>query len=511
MSATDSKRIAKNTAFLYFRMILVMAVTLYTSRIVLEELGVNDYGIYTVVGGVIAMFSFLNNSMVSSTQRFLNYELGKGKDGRVKEVFSTSLAIHLAILLIVLVLAETVGLWFVNTQLVIPPDRMTATNIVYQAAILSFGVTIMQIPFNSAIIANEKMNVYAYISIIEVLLKLSIALSLLALPDHKLAWYGILIFAVHLIVATIYAIYSLRTYPECTLKIRFIKNIFKDMCGFAGWNLMGSIAWLIRGQGLGIILNLFFGPVINAAKGISDQVQGAVNQFNSNFQMAMNPQITKNYAGNALADMERLAYRGIKLSSILLLALILPIALNVSTILNIWLTVVPGYTQIFIILVLIDLLVGNLFGQPLITSLMATGNIRQYQIVVSIILLLILPVSYLMLKAGMIPESIFYANIALNFLAGIVRLSFCVRQIGYHYYTYFRYVLMPVIITTLLTSGIMITLKLLYFDADTFINLIILTLISIICVGSTAWFITLDKTERSFVKDIVRNKLKRGK
>ncbi|MEE0977985.1 MAG: lipopolysaccharide biosynthesis protein, partial [Muribaculaceae bacterium] len=376
MENSSNKRLAKNTLFLYIRMILIMLVSLYTSRIVLEELGVDDYGVYTVVGGVVAMFAFINGSMTSSTQRFLNFELGKGVTPRLSKLFRTALTIHALIGVVMLILAETVGLWFVNAKLVIPADSLIGANVVYQTSVLSFCITIMQVPFNATIIAHEKMSIYAYISIIEVLLKLSIAVSLMIVPTHKLAIYGVLILVVHFITASIYAIYCLRKYSECSLRFCYDRDMFKEMSGFAGWNLCGSIAWIVRLQGMGIILNIFFGPVLNAAKGISDQVAGAVNQLNNNFQVALNPQITKSYAQEKLQEMEVLTYRGIKFSSLLLLVMIVPLSININFILNLWLTTVPDYTPIFVILILADVLSGNLFGSPLMASLSATGKIR---------------------------------------------------------------------------------------------------------------------------------------
>lgn len=485
-----------------------MLVSLYTSRIVLQELGIDDYGVYTVIGGVVSMFAFINGSMTTSTQRYLNFELGKGLSERLNNVFKTSLTIHAFIAVIVIILAETIGLWFVNNKLIIPSESIFGANIVYQASILSFCITIFQVPFNATIIAHEKMSIYAYISIIEAVLKLGIAFSLLLVTKYKLAVYGVLILFVHLIVALIYIGYSVRKYSECKIGLLYHKPLFKEMSGFAGWNLCGSIAWVIRLQGLGIILNMFYGPVLNAAKGISDQVSGAVNQLNNNFQIALNPQITKNYAQNRLAEMQTLTYRGIKFSSLLLLLMIVPIWVNINTILHFWLTEVPEYTQIFVILILCDTFCGNLFGSPLMASLAATGNIRNYQLTVSIVLLLILPISYIMLKLGYVPESVFYANIILNLIAGLTRFYFCKRQLNYQYKSFFQIVIFPVVSVGILSIISMLLIKRYLLDTSNICDIFLSLILSIVIPAVSGWFIAFNQIERKAIVDLIRSKIK---
>ena len=376
-SSSNNKRVAKNTLFLYFRMILIMLVTLYTSRVVLAELGIKDYGIYNVVGGVVAMFSFLNNCMSSATQRFMTFELGRGDMARLKKVFAASLNIHITIGVIIVLLAETIGLWFVNHKLVIAPDRMTAANWVYQFSILTFCVNIIQVPYNAVLIAHEKMSVYAYISILEAFLKLGIVYLLVIVPADKLITYGILVFAVQLIIRGIYQVYCRRHYVESKFRLFWDKGLYKQMSGFAGWNLFGSVAWLLRDQGLNIVLNLFFGTAINAARGVASQVSSAVMGFISNFQVALNPQITKNYATGNIPEMEKLSYLGIKFSFLLLFTMAFPLCLNIDYVLHLWLVEVPDYTALFIILIMVESLAGNMFGVQLMTSLSATGKMLQ--------------------------------------------------------------------------------------------------------------------------------------
>lgn len=490
---------------------IIMLVTLYTSRVVLAQLGIDNYGIYVVVGGVVTMFSFLNGSMSTSTQRYLNFELGNPQStvDSLKNVFSTALSIHLAIATIIVGVAETIGLWFVNHKLIIPPESMYAANIVYQSAILSFCVSIMQTPFNAAIIAHEKMHLYAVVSILEAALKLGIAYALIIVPADKLAFYGCFVFGVHFIIAAIYISICLGKFEECSLRFRFITGLFKEMSKFAGWNMFGSIAWLVRGQGMGIILNLFFGPALNAAKGVSDQVSNAVTTLNSNFQVALNPQITKNYASQNLSEMELLTYRGIKFSSILLWVMALPIMMNSSMILSLWLEEVPQYASLFVILILMDCVSGNLFGTPLMTSLAATGNIRTYQITVSCILLLILPAAYISLRLGFPPESIFYLNILFNVISGIARFWFCKRQLNYSVRFYFKYVIVPIFTVLASSTFLSYAIKMLLeaSSISPLLSMIILIALSITTVIISGWYLGFNKQERHSLIALILQKI----
>lgn len=494
---------------------IIMLVMLYTSRIVLAQLGIDDYGVYIVVGGVVTMFSFINSSMTTSTQRYLNFELGKSGDytDNLKKVFSNSLSIHCLIAIIVAVAAETVGLWFVNNKLVIPESSMKAANIVYQTSILSFCISILKVPYNAAIIAHEHMHIYAVVSIVEAALKLAIAYVLMLAPSNRLALYGILLLLVHLIIASIYILICLHRYRECSLKPTFDSGIFKEMFGFAGWNMFGSIAWLVRGQGMGIVLNLFFGPALNAAKGVSDQVSTAVNTLSSNFQIALNPQITKNFASNHIHEMELLTYRGIKFSSFLLWMTALPIMLSTPTILDIWLENVPPYSSLFVVLILFDCISGNLFGTPLMTSLSATGNIKTYQITVSCVLLLILPFAYFALKLGYPPETIFYLNIIFNILSGLTRFAFCKKQLGYSFKFFLGYAIGPVL-ALIIISGIIsysIDRLFIFFNVNRYVLLTCITLISVSIVITLSWFVGLNNAERGYLKTLIMTKIHHGK
>ena len=417
----NNKRIAKNTGMLYIRMLLIMAVTLYTSRVVLNTLGVEDYGIYNVVGGFVAMLGFFNNSMAVATQRFLSFEIGKKDYSQLAKVFSMSVNIHFIIAIIILLLAETVGLWFVNNQLNVPEERMVAAQWVYQFSILAFLVNVISVPYNATIIAHERMNIFAYVSIIDVSLKLLIVFMLQWFGFDKLALYAVLIFCVALIIRIIYGIYCRRHFEESKFKFFWDKSLFKTLISFAGWSVWGSAASVMFSQGVNILLNIFFGPAINAARGIAYQVRSAINGFVINFQIAMNPQIIKSFASGNTKYMHLLIFQGAKYSFFLLFTLSLPILLETEIIFKIWLKIVPEYTIIFSQLVIINILIDSISG-PLMTAAQASGKIKLYQGVVGGLLLLILPFSYLFLRLGYSPEVTLYISITISIIALIARL-----------------------------------------------------------------------------------------
>lgn len=510
--SAGNRRIAKNTMFLYMRMLVIMLVTLYTSRVVLRELGVDDYGVYVVVGGVVGLFSFLNNSMNLSTQRYLNYEMGSNGDDspRLKTIFSTALTIHLCIAGIVLVLCETIGLWLVNTQLVIPEGKLFATNIVYQTSVASFCIIIVRVPFNAAIIAHERMGIYAAMSLGEAVLQLACAFLLIWVGSAKLAAYGCLILGVQFLISAGYVGCCIKKFRECSLRPKREPHLFSEMSRFVGWNMLGSISWVARGQGAGILLNVFFGPAINAAKGIADQVLNAVQSLNTNFMTAVNPQITKQYASGHINEMELLAYRGVKFSCMLIWIMSLPIIVSVNTILTIWLDKVPAYAPLFLILVLIDCFAGTFFGYPLVTSVSATGKIRTYQIVTSLLLMAVLPVSYIAFLCGMAPETILYFNILFTLLSGIARFHYCHVLLGFSWKYYFRYAFTAIIgmmiISTALTYSVR-HLILLSASPSPIIMLVIMTAVSLGAAISATWFIGLTRSERATVTNAIRKRL----
>lgn len=506
----NNKRIAKNTLFLYLRQIFVMAVALYTSRVVLATLGVIDYGIYNVVGGVVAMFSFINAAMTTSTQRFLTFELGKKDYVQLAKVFAASLNVHYIIGLVGVFLGETIGLWFLNYELNIPPERMTAANCVYQCSVLSFFLSITQVPYNASIVAHEKMDIFAYFSIIDVVLKLLIVYLLVISPFDKLVFYAILILAVTTFSRMLYRFYCRKHFKECRPHLFWDKPLYQQLTGFAGWNLLGSIAWLLRGQGMDIVINLFFGPALNAAKGVANSVTNAVNTFVSNFMTALNPQITKNYAQKEIDTMEKLCYRACRYSFLLLFAIAFPLIMNIDFVLGIWLVEVPKYTAIFVILIIADSLVNAALGSsPFITAMMATGDIRNYQIFVSLIIMMVIPISYVVLKLGGDPPSIFYVMIAISVVSDFARFYYCNKQIGFKYSSLFRNVVIPIFLGLVVALPIPILLKETIWSNTNWLNFFGMCIICELTLGIAAYYFVIEKHERTVLITALKNRLNR--
>lgn len=420
-SQQNNKRIAKNTLLLYVRMFFVVIVGLYTSRVVLNTLGVSDYGIYNVVGGIVTVLSFLNSGMVTSSQRFISYWLGKGDEEKLSVVFSTSVNIHAAIAIIIFVAAETIGLWFVNTHLNIEMGRMSAANWVYQLSVFSFMVSIMSVPYNSCIVAHEHMNAFAYISILEIFLKLGIVFLLLVVENDKLIVYAILVFCVSLFIRFCYTLYCRHHFRECKYHLIYDKSLCRSMFSFAGWSVVGNLGFSFKDQGSNIILNMFFGTAVNAARGVAMQVSGIINTFSSNFAMSMNPQITKQYAAGEIQRCLNLVYVGARLSFFLLSIVSIPFIINSDYILNLWLGLVPLYTKEFIVLSLLQTLLYTLSGTTSV-ALQARGEIKTFQIGVCVIMLSELPIAYILMRLGMPPYFAMYPGILTNIIAVFFRL-----------------------------------------------------------------------------------------
>ena len=427
-------------------MVLTMAVSLYTSRVVLAALGVDDYGIYNVVGGIVAMFGFLNGAMSTSTQRYLTFELGRGDKEQLSKVFATSINIHILIALVVVILAETVGLWFLNNKMTIPADRMPAAQWVYQFSIASTAVLFISIPYNAIIIAHEKMSAFAYISILEVLSKLVIVIALTRFGGNRLIFYAALLAVLQIVLRLVYGIYCRRNFEEVTYRLHLDKSLTKEMLGFSMWNLWGSFSSVCMTQGLNIVLNMFYGPAINAASGIAVQVQGAVMQFAQNFQMALNPQIIKYYAKGELDQMHMLVCRSSRFSFCLLLCICLPIFIEAETLLGIWLKEVPEYSAIFLRLILCVSVIQSV-ANPLMTSAQATGKVKVYQSVVGGIQICSLPAGYVALRLCDSPEWVFITEIGVVVAAFVVRLLIIRPMIRLRLRRYFSDVIVRCIIT----------------------------------------------------------------
>lgn len=418
----NNERIARNTMLLYFRMIVIMVVTLFTSRVILQTLGVEDYGIYNVVGGIVAMFSFISSSLTAASQRFITFELGKGNVGDISKVFSTCLALHILLSIIIAIIVEPFGIWFIYNKLMIPAERLTAALWVFQFSILAMIVLFISVPYNALIVAYEHMNAFALVSIVDAGLRLFIAYSLCVFKNFdKLIIYGALMLVAQFVIRLCYTFYCKRVFTD----VRYIKHIEKsllfEMGKFASWSIFGNVAYLTYTQGLNLLLGTFFTPVVNAARGVAVQVQGAVNTFVNSFQTAINPQITKNYAAGNLNEMIALVFRSSRFSFYLLMILSIPVLLRTHDILTIWLVNVPDHTVTFVRIILVTTWINSI-ANPLIISVKATGNIKLYESTVGGLMLTILPVSYIFLHFGYPPEIVFFVHLSIECLAMIFRI-----------------------------------------------------------------------------------------
>lgn len=396
---SNKKRIAKNTVMLYIRMLLSTIVSLYTSRVVLQTLGVEDYGVYGVVGGVVSMFSFLNSSMSGATSRFITYEMGRKNFKRLQDTFSSSVIVHIIIFIIVFLLSETLGLWFLKNKLVIPEDRMFAANIVYQLSVISMFFTITQVPYNALIIAHEKMDVYAYVELLNVFLKLGIVFLLKIGNFDKLTLYAVLTLVVSIIVAVTYRIYCLKKFQEASFHFIWDKTILKPMFSFSGWDLYGNMSLVVFSQGISMLLNVFFGPLLNAANNVSMAVQGTIKGFAYNVVQAFRPQIIKQYAQNNIDEVNNYCILATQYTLILFSIIAVPVFSNVDFILKIWLDVVPDYSSIFLKIVIIGTLF-NLANNVVFIPIHATGRIKLSSFVTGTGWLVSLLIMYIVLKMG---------------------------------------------------------------------------------------------------------------
>ena len=416
----DNKRIAKNTIFLYLRMLVVMCIGLYTVRAILDLLGVVDYGIYNVVGGVVAMFSFINGTLATSSQRYFSIELAKGDLKRLNQWFCLNISTFLLFILFFVIIAETIGLWFVNTQMTIPQERIRAANVVYQLSIASFCINFLSIPYNALIIARERMSVFAYIGIVEALLKLLIVFLLSVISWDKLIVYGLLMFVTSCGITLLYISYNRFYFSESKFRFYWNKQEVKELLSFSGWHFFGTFSVVVRSHGINILLNIFFNPAINAARAVAYQIYSAVTQLSDNFFTAVKPQIYKSYAARDYDSLYGLIMRSTVICAFLVSVLIFPIIINTQYILGLWLKEIPEYTVIFTQLILINGLIDSTNG-PTIAPALATGKIRKYEVIVAFLTFVNLPISYVALSLGASPSSTIIISIAMSYISAIVR------------------------------------------------------------------------------------------
>lgn len=501
-STKNTKRIAKNTLLLYGRMFLMMLVSLYTSRVVLNTLGVEDYGIYNVVGGVVAMFSVISGSLSAAISRFLTFELGKDDLVQLKKVFSTSVIIQAMLALIILVLLETVGLWFLNNKLVIPENRMLAANWVFQLSIVTFVFGLLNVPYGAAVIAHEKMSAFAYLSILDAIEKLLIAFFVSWTLADKLISYALLMCIASLVGIVIYRFYCKRKFEECSFQFLWDKAILKRMFAFAGWNFIGASSAILRDQGGNIIINMFCGPAVNAARGIALQVNGAVSGFATNFMTALNPQITKAYASGEQEYLMKLIFQGARFSFYMLLFLSVPIWASTHYILVLWLKIIPDHSVLFIQLILVYTMLEAL-STPLITAMLATGNIRNYQIIVGGTQMLNLPLSYIFLRFGAIPEIVMIVAIIVSQLCLIERVILLRRMIQLPAFEYLKKVYLNVVSVMLLSTVIPVLLSRCL--QETFFSFLILSIVSVVITGMIIFYVGFQTEERYFMITRIKN------
>ena len=476
-------------------MLLIMGVNLFTSRIILQALGIEDFGLYNIVGGVVVLFTFVNNAMVTSTQRFLNYELGRGNLIEVQKIFSASLSIHVVIAVIFLMIAETFGLYFLNTYIQIPIGRESAANWVYQFTIIASIINIMRTPYNASIIAYERMSFFASISIIEVVLKLLIVYLIYLFID-RLVSYSVLVTIVSLVICGCYYFYCRRNFLTCRYKFEYDKRRFFSIASFSGWSLFGSAANIGAQQGINILQNIFFGVTVNAAIGVANQVNNAIYNLVSNFQMAFNPQIIKSYASGRSDDFFHLIYRTSRYSFFLIFILALPVIIYCPELLSFWLTDVPEYSIVFCRIMIINSLFDALSG-PLWMSVYASGKIKKYQLTISSLLFSTLILAYIVAYLGYNPYFVLAVKPLIGGIIYVYRLQYCSKVLYLNLYLYMKSVVFRCFIVSVLscTLSLMIYFLLNKGLLILLIKFILSLLVTVLCV----WLLGLTSSEKKYI------------
>lgn len=495
-NSENNKRIAKNTLMLYIRTLFVMVISLYTSRVVLQVLGVEDYGVYQVVGGLVAMFSVISSSLSSAISRFITFEIGRGDMERLKRIFSTSIIIQLCLCVIVTLAVEIGGLWFMHTEMQIPAGRLDAAEWVLHCSVLTFCINLLSIPYNACIIAHEHMKAFAYVSVVEAMLKLGILFLIIHSPIDRLVAYAILLTLAAALIRLAYTVYCHKHFEETKTKLIFDKSIFKEMSGFSGWSFFNNTSFIFNNQGVSMLMNVFFGVTVNAARGIAIQVESAVLQFVNNFTTALNPQITKSYANGDLDNMYKLVCRGAKFSFFSMLILSLPIILEANQILSLWLTKVPEHTVIFVQL---SMIMGmcDCIGATGYTACMATGKLKRYSLTLTPLIVLEFPLSWLLFYYGASVESSYYLYILIKLLVLFVRMYLMQSMIGLNCLMYIKGVFLPITLTTLFS--IILPMLIITFMDENILRFFILLVVSTISVIVSVLFLGMTRIERNII------------
>lgn len=501
-TSASNSRIAKNTVLLYVRMLVTMAISLYTSRVVLATLGVEDFGIYNVVGGVVTMFSLLSGSILSAISRFMTYELGRGDKKRLKTVFCTSVTIQLLMSAVILIVAETVGLWILNTQLSIPVGRMHAANVVLQCSVITFILGLISAPYNAAVISHERMSFFAVVSVSEAVIRLGLVIILQYLPADKLITYSIFLATLALAARIAYGVYCSKHFDECHYKIILDKGLIKEMAGFAGWNFWGSGSALLMNHGVNILVNIYFGVALNAARGIATQVESAIGQFTNNFTTALNPQITKSFAKGDISHTLKLVFSGSKFSFFLMSLVGLPIIMETEFIVNLWLKNAPDYAVLFIRLTTIIAML-SVVSCTMITAMLATGKIRNYQLVVGGLGMLIFPLVWVLYALGLPVYVSYIVHFIIFTLQLVARLVMLRKMIGLDVHGFVVNVLWPDVKVITIAVIAPLIMKLLIAD-DVVKSISVLA----VCAASTcaaAYFVGLSSSEKVAARNMLRN------
>lgn len=508
-ASANKKRIAKNTLLLYVRTVFIMAVSLYTSRIVLNALGVDDYGIYNVVGGFVTMFTALSGALTAASQRFLSYELGKQKPD-VRKVFSTVLNIHALFAILIFIILESFGVWFLNHMMNISSVRLEAANWVLQCSILTFCINIVSIPYNSAIIAYERMSAFAYIGILEAMLKLTVAYVLCMMTFDVLIIYAILMLLVAICMRFIYSGYCIAKFKDCRSSLAIDKKTFRAVLSFSGWNFIGQTAGVMNNQAINVLTNLFFGVALNAARGIASQVDAAVNTFVSNFTMAITPQITKTYAAGDYESLNKLIIYGSKYCFFLFGFICVPVFLNVEYILSIWLVEVPDFVPLFVRLAFLYSLCQSL-SQCLYSAMLATGHIKKYQIIVGGLSIMAFPLSYVFFKFGLSAEYGYLAIILSSLMCFVARLWLLKGMIpGFSAFRFVLNVLFPIIQSSI---PVIVLVLFLYYSVNdmTFYTFVGETVSCMLLTALSIYVLGLTRKERSLMVNVVKQKIIKSK
>lgn len=500
-SVANNRRIAKNTLLLYVRMIVVMLVGLYTSRVVLQVLGVTDYGVFNAVGGVVAMFTVLTSSLSSAISRYLTFELGRGDASRLKRIFSTSINVQFCISVVILIIGVLAGTWFLNAKMNIPADRVDAANWVLYCTLMTFAVNLISVPYNASIVAHERMNVFAYMTILEVTLKLLIVYAIYLSPYDKLKSYTVLLLLVAILIRFIYARYCKKKFKECTYQFVLDVPLLKEMTGFAGWNFLGNSAWVFNNQGVNILINIYFGVTLNAARGIATQVEGIAMHFVNSFMTALNPQITKCYAAGELRQMHQLVCRGAKFSFFLVLLFAIPICLETERILYLWLAKVPDYAVLFVRMTFLSTLC-TVLGNTLVTAQLATGDIKKYQIVVTLCGVWVFPLTWLAFKLGGDAVWAYLIFFIIYFILIFVRIYMVKDLIHMSWSLFIREVLL--VCALVLMIAVIPPLAIYLLLPSSIWRVLLLCLVSFLSSGLTIYWIGMNHDERVAIKGMIR-------